>query len=41
MATRLQSFPREVTAVIDVLYIGLTAALVGLSWGIVRLCDRV
>jgi hypothetical protein len=31
----------EPKAMMDIAYLALTAALLGLSWGFVRLCERV
>jgi hypothetical protein len=33
--------PRESTLMMDVLYFALTVGLFSLTWGLVRLCDRV
>ena len=43
-ASRTRSFSLqlgECTRMMDVVYVILTAGLLGLSWGLVRLCDRV
>jgi hypothetical protein len=34
-------FPARANVMSDVAYLALTAALFALTWGLVRLCDRV